>query len=564
MRATSPIDTATKLGKPLRRSSLRQAPQGLVVLGVIITALALLPLAYLIVRAAGATPRAWDLLLQPRTWAIAANSIVLTVAVTGSTIILAVPLAWLTVRTDLPGRRFWIVALVLPLVIPSYVGAFTLLAMFGPRGILQGWLAPLGVQRLPEIYGFPGAWLTLTSFSYPYVLLTVRASLRRMDASLEDVAASLGHSPWRAFWRVTLPLLRPAIAAGGLLVALYTLSDFGAVSLLRFNALTQAIYTQYRASFDRSFAALLALLLVLMTLTLLWAEQKARGRARISRTGGSSGRSLSTVRLGRWRLPALAFVSCVTLFALILPVGVMLDWLLRGIRNGETWRPLWHAALNSLGVAGLAAVVTVLAALPIAILAARYPSRLSRWLERGSTVGYGLPGVVIGLSLVFFGARYVPILYQTLPLLIFAYAVRFLPQAVGSSRSSFLQVSPRLEDAARGLGLSPIRAWLQVTLPLVRPGILAGAALVFLTTIKELPITLMLAPTGFNTLATEIWSATAEAFYARAALPALILVAVSSLSIGLLLSQDRDHASSLSTFAYPPNRRAAKSRIGAE
>lgn len=542
MRATSPIDTATKLSKPLRRSSLRQAPQGLVVLGVIITALALLPLAYLVVRAAGATPRAWDLLLQPRTWAIAANSIVLTVAVTASSIILAVPLAWLTVRSDLPGRRFWIVALVLPLVIPSYVGAFALLAMFGPRGILQGFLAPLGVQRLPEIYGFPGAWLALTLFSYPYVLLTVRASLRRMDASLEDAAASLGYSPWRTFWRVTLPLLRPAIAAGGLLVALYTLSDFGAVSLLRFNALTQAIYTQYRASFDRSFAALLALLLVLMTLTLLWAEQRARGRARISRTGGSSSRPLSTVRLGRWRLPALAFVSFVTLFALILPVGVMLDWLLRGLRNGETWRPLWHAALNSLGVSGLAAAVTVLAALPIAVLAARYPSRLSRWLERGSTVGYGLPGVVIGLSLVFFGARYVPILYQTLPLLIFAYAVRFLPQAVGSSRSSFLQVSPRLEDAARGLGLSPIRAWLQVTLPLVRPGILAGAALVFLTTIKELPITLMLAPTGFTTLATEIWSATAEAFYARAALPALILVAVSSLSIGILLSQDRDHA----------------------
>lgn len=542
MSATSPIDTATKLGKPLRRSSLRQAPQGLVVLGVMITALALLPLAYLVVRAAGATPRAWDLLLQPRTWAIAANSIVLTVAVTVSTIILAVPLAWLTVRTDLPGRRFWIVALVLPLVIPSYVGAFALLAMFGPRGILQGLLAPLGVERLPEIYGFPGAWLALTLFSYPYVLLTVRASWRRMDASIEEAAASLGHSPWRTFRRVTLPLLRPAIAAGGLLVALYTLSDFGAVSLLRFNALTQAIYTQYRASFDRSFAALLALLLVLMTLTLLWAEQRARGRARISRTGGSSGRSLSIVRLGRWRLPALAFVSFVTLFALILPVGVMLDWLLRGLRNGETWRPLWHAALNSLGASGLAAAVTVLAALPIAVLAARYPSRLSHWLERGSTVGYGLPGVVIGLSLVFFGARYVPILYQTLPLLIFAYAVRFLPQAVGSSRSSFMQVSPRLEDAARGFGLSPLQAWLRVTLPLVRPGVLAGAALVFLTTIKELPITLMLAPTGFDTLATEIWSATAEAFYARAALPALILVAVSSLSIGLLLSQDRDHA----------------------
>jgi iron(III) transport system permease protein len=446
------------------------------------------------------------------------------------------------VRTDLPGRRFWTIVLVLPLVIPSYIGAFTLLAMFGPKGAFQSLLAPLGVERLPEIYGFPGAWLTLTLFSYPYVLLTVAASWRRMDASLEEAAASLGYSPWRTFWRVTVPLLRPAIAAGGLLVALYTLSDFGAVSLLRFNAFTQAIFTQYRASFDRSLAALLALQLVLITLGLLWAEQRARGRGRINRVGGTSSRSPRTVHLGRWRWPALVFAGLVVLLTLIVPLSVMLDWLLTGLRNEESWRPLWRATFNSLGAAGLAALVTVLAALPIAVLAVRYPSRLSSWLERGSTVGYGLPGVVVGLSLVFFGARYVPALYQTLPLLIFAYAVRFLPQSLGSTRSSLLQVSPQLHDAAHGLGLSPTRAWLRVTLPLVRPGLLAGAALVFLTTIKELPVTLMLAPTGFTTLATEIWSATAEAFYARAALPALLLVAVSSLSIGLLLSQERDHA----------------------
>jgi iron(III) transport system permease protein len=506
-----------------------------------ITALALLPLVYLLVRAAGASPRAWDLLVQPRTLAIAANSLALTMAVTAASILLAVPLAWLLVRTDLPGRRLWTVALVLPLVIPSYVGAFTLLAMLGPKGMLQGLLAPMGVQRLPEMYGFPGAWLALTLFSYPYVLLTVAASLRRMDASLEEAAASLGYTPWRTLGRVTIPLLRPAIAAGGLLVALYTLSDFGAVSLLRFNAFTQAIYTQYRASFDRSFAALLALQLVLLTLALLWAEHRARGRGQISRASGTGGRSPRIVRLGRWRWIALGFAGAVVVFALVLPVAVMVDWLLAGLRNGETWRPLWRATLNSLGAAGLAAAVTVLAALPIAVLVVRYPGRLTRWLERGSTIGYGLPGVVIGLSLVFFGARYVPALYQTLPLLVFAYAVRFLPQALGSTRGSLLQVNPRLREAARGLGLSPAQTWLRVTLPLVRPGLLAGAALVFLTTIKELPVTLMLAPTGFTTLATEIWSATAEAFYARAALPALLLVAVSSLSIGLLLSQDRDH-----------------------
>ena len=501
--------------------------------------LALLPLAYLLMRAASASPLAWQQLFQPRTLRILGNSLLLAVTVTGASIALAVPLVWLLVRTDLPGRRFWTVALVLPLVIPSYVGAFTLLAMFGPRGILQGWLEPLGVQRLPEIYGFFGAWLILTLFTFPYVLLTVRATWRRLDAGLEEAGRSLGHGPWSVFWRVTWPQLRPSVAAGGLLVALYTLSDFGAVSLLRFNVFTMAIYTQYRSSFDRSLAALLSLVLVVLTLGILWAEQRARGKARLSRSN-TAGRAARPVKLGRWTPLALLLPAAVVVLALALPLGVMLSWLLQGMENGETWRPVGAAIVNSLTAGALAAVVTVLAALPVAILAARYRGTLSHWLERGAYVGYGLPGVVIGLSLVFFGANYLPALYQTMAILIFAYAVRFLPQALGSTRSSLLQVSPRLDEAARSLGLSPWQTWRRVILPLVRPGILAGAALVFLTVLKELPVTLMLAPTGFNTLATQIWSATAEAFFARAALPSLILVLVSSLSVWIILSQDRD------------------------
>ncbi len=527
--------------KPLRTAVQRPASRGLVVASAVVAGLVLLPLIYLLLRAAAAPPAAWQQLFQPRTLAILLNSAVLTVTVTAASIALAVPLAWLLVRSDLPGRRAWTVLLILPLVVPSYVGAFSLLAMFGPRGILQGWLAPLGVERLPEIYGLPGAWLTLTLFTYPYVLLTVRAGWRRLDASLEEAAHSLGHGSRRVFWRVTLPHLRPSIAAGGLLVALYTLSDFGAVSLLRANVFTQAIYTQYRSSFDRSYAALLSLVLVAATLAILWAEQRARGQARTSRAHGSSGRPLRTIALGRWRWPALALTGSVALLALALPIGVMLDWLALGLQRGETWPGLGRAALNSFSAAGLAAGVTVLAGLPIAVLAARYHTRLARGLERASYVGFGLPGVVVGLSLVYFGATYAPWLYQTLALLVFAYAVRFLPEAMGSARSALVQVSPRLEEAARGLGLSPLRAWLRVTLPLARPGILAGGALVFLTVLKELPLTLMLAPTGFATLATQIWSATAEAFYARAALPALLLLAVSSLSVATIFSQDRDH-----------------------
>lgn len=542
MRVNISLSQLWKSSKSLQTASQRSAPRGLVGASAVVVGLVLLPLVYLLLRAAAAPPAAWQQLFQPRTLLILANSAVLTMAVTVSSIVLAVPLAWLLVRTDLPGRRWWTVLLILPLVVPSYVGAFSLLAMFGPRGILQGWLAPLGVERLPEIYGLPGAWLALTLFTYPYILLTVRAGWRRMDASLEEAGRSLGHGPQRVFWRVTLPHLRPAIAAGGLLVALYTLSDFGAVSLLRANVFTQAIYTQYRSSFDRSYAALLSLVLVAATLTILWAEQRARGRASASRAHGGSSRRLKTVALGRWRWPALAFASLVVLLALALPLSVMLDWLVLGMQRGETWPGLGRAVLNSLSAAGLAAGATVLAGLPIAVLAARYRTPLARGLERASYIGFGLPGVVVGLSLVYFGANYAPALYQTLALLVFAYAVRFLPEAMGSARSSLLQVSPRLEEAARGLGLSPLKAWLRVTLPLAWPGILAGGALVFLTVLKELPLTLMLGPTGFATLATQIWSATAEAFYARAALPALLLLAVSSLSVAIIISQDRDHA----------------------
>ncbi|MCS6844429.1 MAG: iron ABC transporter permease [Caldilineales bacterium] len=512
-------------------------PPTLTALAVGVVLLALLPLAYLLVRAAGASPAAWGLLLQPRVLAIVANSVLLTLAVTTASIALALPLAWLTTVTDLPGRRAWTVLTALPLVIPSYVGAFAVLAVFGPRGALQELLAPLGVERLPEIYGFFGAWFTLTLFTYPYVLLTLRGAWLRLDGSLEDAARILGHGPWSVWWRVTLPHLRPAIAAGGLLVALYTLSDFGAVSLMRFNAFTQAIFVQYRSSFDRSLAALLALVLVAFTLALLWAEQRTRGRARTSRAGSGSPRPVRQVVLGPWRWPALALVAGVVALGVGLPVGVSALWGVRSWATGESLTPLLRPMAHSLTAAGLAALATTAAALPIALLAARYRHPLVTWLERGSYVGNGLPGITIALSLVFFGARYAPFLYQTLPLLIFGYAVRFLPEAVGSSRASLLQVSPRLEEAARGLGLSPWRAWWRVTWPLARPGIAAGAALVFLTVMKELPITLLLGPTGFKTLATEIWSATAEAFYARAAVPALLLVLASSLSIGLLLKE---------------------------
>jgi iron(III) transport system permease protein len=199
---------------------------------------------------------------------------------------------------------------------------------------------------------------------------------------------------------------------------------------------------------------------------------------------------------------------------------------------------MWAAIINSVQAGTLAAVAAVLLALPVAFFQVRHPGRFSNLIYQSAYLGYGLPGIVIALSLVFFGANYATALYQTMAMLVFAYVVRFMPQALGNVQTSLVQINPRLEEAGRSLGLGRRSVFFRITLPLLRPGLLAGAALVFLTTIKELPATLLLGPTGFNTLATQIWSATAEAFFARAAAPALLLLVVSALSILLIVSQE--------------------------
>ncbi len=521
--------------RSLRPPAVVWVPAALVATGM------LLPLAYLVLRTLGVGAEVWDLLFRSRTLDILIRSALLVVAVTGASVAIAVPLAWLTVRTDLPWRGSWAIITVLPLVIPSYVGGLVAVVALGPRGVLQGWLAPLGVERLPEIFGFPGAMLTLTLLSYPYVLLPVRTALARLDPTLEETSQSLGKGTGTTFFRVSLPLLRPAIAAGALLVALYTLSDFGAVSLLHYETFTWAIYIQY-GYFARDLAAALSLVLVVLALGMLIAETRTRGRSRYYRSTTGGARSPTLVRLGRWRWPALAFCAIVVLLSLVMPVSVLSYWVARGVSAGEPLLLLWGHARNSLYVSGLAAVVAVLAALPIAILTVRYPGRISGLLERLSYVGFALPGIVVALALVFFGVRYATPLYQTLGLLVFACVVLFLPTAVGAARTSLLQVNPKLEEAARSLGRTPLQVLATITLPLVRPGILAGAALVFLLTMKELPATLILSPIGFKTLATSIWGATEDGFFAQAAAPALLLILASSVPMTFLVQRGRREA----------------------
>ena len=530
-------DAARDRPRPARASvgrsrSVSAPPPWLLAAGAVVAVVSLLPLAYLVARTSGNIDAATRALWRPKTLQVVANTAGLVAAVSGSAVALAVPLAWLTARTTLPGRRVWATVFTLPLVIPSFVVALAFVAAMGPHGLLQHLLAPFGVSRLPSVYGFAGSWLVLTFATMPYAFLALRAAFLGLDASQEEAARSLGLTSRQAFRRVTLPHLRPAMAVGGLFAALYTLGDFGVVTLLRYDAFTRAIYTSYRASFDRTAAAGLALVLVLLAAGLLVGETAVRGRVSLHRVGVGTARTAPPVPLGRWRAPALAFCAAVATASLALPIAVLVYWCARSVTLEHASPHLFAAARTSLLLGGGAALAAALGAVPIAVLSVRHRSALTHLLERSTYVTYALPGIVIAVAYVAITVR-TP-WYQTFAFLVLACATRYLAQAVGATRLSLLQVNPRLEEAARGLGCSAAGATRRVTVPLVRPGLLAGVLLVFLATMKELPITLLLIPTGGRTLPTLIWTAAGDARYGEAALPALLLVAVTAVPTFLL------------------------------
>jgi iron(III) transport system permease protein len=428
------------------------------------------------------------------------------------------------------------VAVVLPLVVPSFVMATTATQFFGTGGVLEGWLAPFGMERISRFSGLRGASMVLVIMTYPYVFLAARGALRRIDPALEEAARSMGFGAVKTFRMVTLPILKPALAAGALLVALYTLSDFGAVAILRYETFTFAIFNQYESALNRSIAAGLSLVLVFFAVILLAGEGITRGRGRFHRSTVGSVRPPADAELGLWRWPVLGFVSLPVAAGLLIPVGVLTWWLVRGLLRNQSMTALLEPAWNSISMSLLAAAITVTVSIPVAILAVRHrawwPTRI---IERATHIGFGLPGVVVAISLVFFAVNYARPIYQSNWLLLFAYTVLFIPASVGAVRYSLMQVSPRIEEAAQGLGRRPWRVFLTVTLPMVMPGVLAGGAMVFLLTMKELPATLILSPIGFSTLATVIWSASTEAYFARTAAASLLLIALAGVPTAFMV-----------------------------
>ena len=458
------------------------------------------------------------------------NSLLLATAVATATAVLGTAAAWLTVRTDVAGARLWRVLLPLPLVIPSFIGAFTLLAAFAPGGLLSRLLG--GAVALPRFGGFWAAFGVLTLLTYPYVLLPVSARLRDLPSSLEESARLLRRSGWSTFYSVVLPQARSAIMAGSLLVFLYTISDFGAVQLLRYDTLTRVIYA---TRLDQATSVGLSLQLGVLALTVVVAERMLlRGRRPVG-AGGKRGLQLP---LGRWRWPATAGVAGLAVFALAAPVSVLLYWSARGLAAGSqragaiTSDPASLAApLVNTALAGvLAAAVTLVLVLPVAYLTARHRGIVPAGANALVVGGFALPGLVVALALASFtlrGPMIVAPLYQTPLLLIFAYAVHFGAQGLRAAQVAVGAVPQRVGDAARMLGARGVRRVFAIDLPLMLPGLGAGAGLVLLSTMKELPATLLLAPPGFTTLATRIWNATEDAFWADASLASLLLIALS-------------------------------------
>ncbi len=498
------------------------APTPLVAAAAAVVCLVLAPILFTVFEAVQVAPaRAWALLCRPIVGALLLNTIGIVVATSIACALVGTGVAWLVERTNLPLRRVWGIIAAAPLAIPPFIASYA-------------W-----VSLSQSLQDFAGALLVTTCAYYPIVYLAVAASLRGLDPRLEDVARSLGYRGFARFWRVILPQLKPALFGATLLVALDTLIEFGAFGLLRFRTFTTELYAQYRTGLDGPESSLLAVVLLVLCLMIVAAEFKIQGDTRYARVGPGSPRVAQIADLGRLRwLAFMGFVG-IAVVTIGVPIGMVIYWLMQHAEAATSpAAPSSLALINatiasvSYGLAG--AFATLLLAAPLAYLVVRHRSPLSTLLERTAYMALGVPGIVVALALVSLTVQYLLPLYQSSPALIVAYAILFLPLALVSLRASLNQAPRQLEEQGRSLGLSWFAVILRVVVPLVRPGVGAGAAMTFVFVVTELTATLLLAPIGTRTLATEIWANTSSLAFAAAAPFAAAMLAISFCATWLL------------------------------
>ncbi|MBI4046946.1 MAG: iron ABC transporter permease [Devosia nanyangense] len=497
--------------KPRRRVSL------VTVLATLIALISLMPLLFVVwVAFDSGWEKVSDLIFRPKVAGLLVNTALLLVTTLPASLIVAVALAWLIERTDLPGRRIWSWLVTAPLAVPAFVHSYA-------------WNSVA-----PSFHGL-GAAVTVSLFAYlPFVYLPIAAQLRGLDPSLEETAASLGKSPLEIFFLVVLPQLRFAMLGGALLIGLHLLAEYGLFVLTRFDTFATAIVDQFQSVYNGPAANLLGGVLVLACLVLLQFESRLRGEERYARVGSGSTRNRIERPLGGLRWIAILLPLGFVTFALGVPLVTLSRWLYLG--GAAVWRMEFvsSALIQTALLAGIGALLTTAAAFPMAWLSVRKPSRMQRALETAHYYVGALPGVIVALALVTITVRVALPLYQTVFTLVFAYVLMFLPRALVGLRAGIAQAPVELERAASSLGKPPFWAILHTTARLAAPGAAASAALVALGIANELTATLMLAPNGTRTLAMRFWAYTSELDFAGAAPYALLMIILSAPLVVLL------------------------------
>lgn len=503
-------------------------------------ALILLPLGYVTSQALSADPAVWSRLWTTRIPELLTNTIWLSASVACLTLLLGVSTAWLVTRIEFAGRRLWEGALVLPLAMPTYVLAYIYSYLLGFGGPVEHvWQLIAGPQaRVFSPQSYLGATLVMTLDTFPFVYLLSRSALLNLNVSFEEVSRASGISRLKTLWLVTLPLMRPSIAAGLALVILYVVSDFGAVSLLRYQTLTYAVFQQMTGRSDNTAASILSLLLVGLALLFLVTERWFRHRSRFYQTTGRYRRP-ERHRFG-WLGTTLVtgYLALVVGASFGLPAYLLVIWSLSPEAQATIDNRFFGFLWNSGFLAACAATGGVLIGLPLAYMANRRPSWLNLGCLQAAYAGYVLPGPVAALAVLVLCLNLTPFLYGSVLVLIVAYVIHFLPAGLQSLEPALQQITPNLEEVARTLGLGVRQTWQRVTLPLMRNGFIVAWVLMFLQTMKELPATLLLRPVGFDTLAIRVWMEASEEYYQLAAPSALLIVLLGLPTLLLLLSKD--------------------------
>ncbi|MGN6104367.1 MAG: ABC transporter permease [Kofleriaceae bacterium] len=483
-----------------------------------ISALVAVPILYLVLRAS--ERGGLGALLEPAFGRLVLRSLALATTVGAIATVVALLLAVVVEAEDLPLRRVANLLVVLPLAIPSYVAATAYVAGVSPLGLFGRWLGALGIGPIfPE--GFGWAVFVLVTSTVPLAFLPLRAALARADGDLYDAARTLGRSRAAALVTALRPVLGRATRGGFVVVVLYALAELGTVAILRFDALPRVIYHQFLSAFDRAAAARSGLVLVALVIAVVIV---AGGTAHAGQLG-ERGRPLR-LRLGRARWLALAPVALYVVVAPVVPLGSLASWWLA---TPDAGRGLGRALAGSVQAAAVVVAPCVVAAVAVAVVAER-GGRLGRAIARAVDVGFALPGLVVALGLSVAVLRAAPALYQGWVPYAAAMAILYVPLGVAAIRGSLAGVPRSIEDAARTLGATGRQVFWRVTLPIVRPGVLAAAALVAISTMKELGASLLLLPTGETTLAVQLWDSTEEARYGHAAAPALVLIGLAAIA----------------------------------